>query len=138
MIVHRGLCGCGKIEYVFEDDPINAAFCYCHECQIHTGSDKWFGLWVPAEKFNFTKGTPSNFTRLGDSGKEMNHKFCAICATTLCIEVTVGGFYSVSASTLSKNNFFPKMAIYTASAPEWAVFPPGVPKFDVLPPEMSR
>ena len=135
---HIGKCSCGKIEYCFEGEPINSAFCYCHECQTHTGSDKWFGLWVPIDKFKFTKGTPSIFTRLGDSGKDMHHKFCADCGTNLCVEVTVANLYSVAASTLSNNNeYTPNMLIYTASAPKWAVFPEGIPKFDILPPEMS-
>ncbi len=135
---YKGRCSCGNIEYLFEEEPINSAFCYCRECQIHTGSDKWFGLWVPVDKFNFTKGTPSNFTRLGDSGKNMNHQFCGDCGTTLCVEVTVGNFYSVAASTLNNSDeFSPKMAIYAKSAPKWAVFPDGVSKYDILPPEMG-
>ena len=39
----------------FEDEPVNSAFCYCKECQIHTGSDNCFGLWIP-EKENGVKG----------------------------------------------------------------------------------
>ncbi len=135
---YKGKCNCGNVEYTFEGEPINSAFCYCRECQAHTGSDKWFGLWVPVDKFKFTKGTPSNFTRLGDSGKDMNYQFCSHCGTTLCAEVTVGNFYSVAAATLDNNNeFSPKMAIYVSSAPEWAVFPEDIPKYDILPPGMG-
>ena len=135
---YKGKCGCGNVEYDFEGEPINSAFCYCHECQIHTGSDKWFGLWVPTENFKFTKGIPSTFTRIGDSGKEVNHKFCSDCGVTLSIEVTVGNFYSVAASTLNDHaSFSPAMAIYTASAPKWAVFPEGVPTFEILPPQFG-
>lgn len=135
---YEGKCGCGSVEYCFEGEPINSAFCYCRECQTHTGSDKWFGLWVPVEKFEFTKGVPSKFSRIGDSGKDVIHNFCSDCGTTLCAEVTVGNFYSVAASTLDNNNSFsPKMAIYTAHAPKWAVFPEGVPKYDILPPGMG-
>ncbi|MCF6202505.1 MAG: GFA family protein [Methylococcaceae bacterium] len=135
---YEGKCGCGNIEYDFEGEPINSAFCYCRECQTHTGSDKWFGLWVPLDKLNFTKGTPSTYTRIGDSGKDISLKFCSKCATALCAEVTVGNFYSVAASTIiSPNKFTPQMLIYTASAPNWAVFPEGVLKFDVLPPGMG-
>ena len=135
---YNGTCGCGNIEYSFEDEPINTIFCYCLECQTHTGSDKWFGMWVPVEKFKFTKGTPSNFTRIGDSGKDVIHKFCSECGVTLCAEITFGKFYSVGVSTLRDNNHFsPKMAIYTKSSPKWAVFPEGVPKFDKLPSGMG-
>jgi len=138
MTKNAGKCSCGKIEYCFDEEPINTAFCYCLECQKTTGSDKWFGLWVPKERFSFTKGTPSTFSRLGDSQQAMHHKFCADCGTTLCAEVTVGNFYSVAASTLNNHDkFSPNMAIYTASAPKWAVFPEGVPRFDILPPGMG-
>ncbi len=134
---YKGQCACGNIEYRFEGEPVNTAFCYCRACQKHTGSDKWFGLWVPIDNFHFTKGTPSTFTRLGDSGKAMNYKFCEHCATTLSVEVTVANFYSVAASTVIDNDeFFPKMAIYTAFAPKWAVFPENVAKFSILPPDL--
>jgi hypothetical protein len=135
---YEGKCGCGDVEFRFDGEPINAVFCYCRECQIHTGSDKWFGVWVPVNKFQFTKGTPANFTRVGASGKAVNYKFCSACGTTLCAEITVGKFYTVGVSTLtSKNDFTPKMAIYTAHASKWAGFPEGVPKFDILPPGMG-
>ena len=131
-----GSCGCGAINYSYEGTEINRVFCYCKQCQIHTGSDKWFGLWVPHDKFTFTKGTPSSFTRKGDSGKEMNHLFCEHCGVTLCVEVTVGNFYSVSAATLNDNQHLsPQMAIYTDFAPDWAVFPDNIPKFAKLPPQ---
>ncbi|MCX4027780.1 GFA family protein [Endozoicomonas sp. SM1973] len=138
MAKYEGSCGCGHVKYAFEGEPINAAFCYCKECQKHTGSDKWFGLWVPKDKFAFTKGETKSYTRKGDSSKDIHHQFCSRCGTTVCVEVTVAGFYSVSASTLDDSSHFsPKMAIYTASAPKWAVFPEDVPKFDILPPEFS-
>ena len=138
MTSYQGSCACGNIHYTFENEPINSAFCYCTACQKHTGSDKWFGLWVPIDGLKFTKGTPSTFTRIGDSGKAMHHKFCDVCSTTLCIEVTVANFYSVAASTIdNKKDLSPNMAIYTASAPAWAVFPENVPKFDTLPPDLQ-
>ncbi|WP_027706777.1 GFA family protein [Zooshikella ganghwensis] len=135
---YKGQCACGAVAYSIDGEPINTAFCYCKSCQVHTGSDKWFGVWVPKEKLTFTKGQPTLYTRLGDSGKDMIHNICGHCGTTLCIEVTVGNFYSVSASTLDNHeNLKPNIAIYTASAPSWAVFPEGIAKYDVLPPELS-
>ena len=139
MSQYTGSCACGALEYSFEGEPINTVFCYCRECQKNTGSDKWFGVWVPINKFHFTKGEPSVFTRLGDSGKKMNHNFCSTCATTVCVEVAVGDFYSVSGASLRGNtSFSPRMAIYTASAPSWAVFPEGIPKYKVYPPGLGE
>ncbi|QPB83523.1 hypothetical protein CWC22_011195 [Pseudoalteromonas rubra] len=134
---HIGSCRCGDIEFCFDKDPINSIFCYCKDCQALTGSDKWFGLWVPIENFSFTKGTPSSYTRSGGSGKEVHYHFCSTCSTALCAEVTAGNFYSVSATSLKHNNFTPKMSIYASSAPSWATFPDNVPKFDILPPGMA-
>ena len=53
MSVKNGSCGCGKLKYSVEGEPINSLFCYCKECQIITGSDKWFGVWVPKDKLKF-------------------------------------------------------------------------------------
>lgn len=138
MAVKNGSCGCGNLKYSVEGEPINSLFCYCKECQILTGSDKWFGVWVPKDNFKIVSGSPVIFTRKGDSGKDMNYLFCAICGVTICAEVTVGNLYSVAVSTFNNSNdFVPAMAIYTASAPNWAVFPEGVPKFEILPPNLG-
>ncbi|WP_434341033.1 GFA family protein [Motilimonas cestriensis] len=134
MEIHTGSCRCGDIEFCFYNDPINSIFCYCRECQALTGSDKWFGLWVARDNFEFTKGAPSTYTRAGNSGKDVNYKFCGTCSTALCAEVTAGNFYSVSATSLKNNKFNPKMSIYASFAPPWAIFPVDVPKFDALPP----
>ncbi len=129
-----GRCSCGDIELSFTGEPINAVFCYCTDCQRDTGSDKWFGLWVATDNLAFTKGGPQTFSRLGSSGKPVHKKFCGSCGTTLCSEFTAGGFYSVAASVLDqKNDFSPRMAIYTASAADWAVYPKDVPKYDTFP-----
>ncbi len=133
-----GKCGCGDIELAFTGEPLNAVFCYCTDCQRDTGSDKWFGLWVPNDRLAFTKGEPQTFTRLGASGKPVHKKFCGTCGTTLGSDFTAGGFYSIAASVLDQSNdFSPRMAIYTASAADWAVYPPGVPKFDTFPDSSS-
>ena len=138
MSVRKGSCGCGRLQYSVEGEPINSLFCYCKECQILTGSDKWFGVWIPKDNFKIVSGRPVVFTRKGDSGKEMNYLFCEKCGVTICAEVTVGNFYSVAVPTFNNSNdFVPAMAIYTASAPDWAVFPEGVPKFDILPPNLG-
>ena len=138
MTKHIGSCSCGEIEFCFEGEPINSIFCYCKACQAMTGSDKWFGLWVAKNNFTFTKGQPMTYTRAGASGKAVHHLFCGTCSEVLCGEVTIGNFYSVSATSLTDNPFSPQMAIYTASAPKWAVMPDALPRFEYLPPGMGK
>ena len=135
MSTNYGRCDCGNIEYEFQDDPINTVFCYCKTCQLHTNSDKWFGVWVPFNKFKFIKGTPSSFTAIGDSGKETHRLFCGDCATPIGLKCDGFDLYSLSASTIEGGKALrPKMLIYTSVAPDWATFPKGVPKYDTLPP----
>lgn len=138
MSTQEGGCKCGAVKYSCSGKPINSAFCYCTECQNLTGTDKWFGIWFPKDSFTFTKGTPSVLTRKGDSGQDMHQMSCNECGEILCAEVTVGNFYSVSASTLNNNKIHtPAMLIYTSSAPEGVVFPENVPNFKILPPHLG-
>ncbi|MFT5549442.1 MAG: hypothetical protein ACI9CO_001369 [Candidatus Azotimanducaceae bacterium] len=133
--ISRGKCACGKVEFQYEGQAINAVFCYCSECQLHTGSDKFFGVRVANDKFKLTKGSPEKYTRIGDSHKNVNYCFCKHCGTNLFSEVTFADIVSTSASTLINNDELkPNMVIYTSSAPSWAVFPKGVPRFDKNPP----
>lgn len=134
---HIGSCRCRDIEFYFDNDPINSILCFCKECQALTGSDKWFGHWVPKDNFKFTKGTPFTYTRTGGSGKDVIYFFCGTCSTVLCAEVSAGNLYSVSATSLKSNTFSPKMSIYTSSAAPWAMVPDDVPKFDILPPGLG-
>ena len=68
MSVKNGSCGCEYLECFVEGESINSVFCYCKECQVHTGSDKWFGIWFPKDNFKTVTGNPVVFTRKGDSG----------------------------------------------------------------------
>lgn len=134
-----GRCACGKISYVYSGEPINSVFCYCKQCQIHTGSDKWFGIWVKKENFAIVQGRPSIFTRIGDSGQPTNYQFCHHCGTTVCAEIVVGNFYSIAASTLDNTQgLAPDMLIYRAYAPSWATIPENIPAYDILPPFLTE
>lgn len=59
-----GSCECGELSYSVSGEPINLVFCYCKSCQIHTGSDKWFGAWFRKGQFRITHGEPKAYTRL--------------------------------------------------------------------------
>ena len=134
----HGQCACGNVKYGYEGDPINIVFCYCKECQIHTGSDKFFALWVPKNNFQVEKGKTLVYTRLGDSGKQMHHHFCKDCGVTVYIDVEVIDMVSIAVVTLDDSqNLAPKMAIYTASAPKWAVLPENIHLFEKLPPGLT-
>jgi len=90
MSKYHGRCDCGDIEYKFQDDPINTVFCCCNNCQLHTNYDKWFGVWVPFNKFKFVKRHAFKFHsnwRLGE--KKRIDYFVEIALLQLVSSVTV-------------------------------------------------
>ena len=91
------------------------------------------------DNFTFTKGMPSTYVRVGDSGRKTRYNFCQSCGVTVCAEIEVGNFYSISASTLDdQTDLKPAMLIYTAYAPTWSTLPEGIPNFDILPPFLTE
>ena len=136
---HQGQCACGEIHYHFTGEPIDSAFCYCTDCQKHSGTDKFFGLWVTYDQLVIDQGKPASYTRIGDGDHEVTHHFCSTCGTNLFINVHVANIYSVAAGTLDNHESFkPNHLIYTASATKWAVFPEGVEKHAQLPPMYTQ
>ena len=132
-MIREGKCSCGKIKFTVKDIPINTLFCYCKECQISCGSDKFFGIWYYPEQFKLKKGKPKEYIRKSDNSGEIYFKFCGFCGTRI-FGKTADGIIIVSGATL--NNFEglePKMAIYTKSAPKWAILPTNIPCFETFP-----
>ncbi len=137
--MRKGSCQCGQVVFEFSGEPINQVFCYCTDCQARTGSDQWFGIWVPSENFSFVGETePTKYTTLDDSGGDIHCHTCPHCGVSLSVEFTSGGFHTVAAGTIHDNGEFrPKLAIFTASAPAWALIPDDIPVFDRMPPDMG-
>jgi hypothetical protein len=123
-------CNCGEVEIKIKGDPANTCFCYCTECQKLTGSDKGFIAHFPSDSVSLTKGTPSEYSRQGNSGKNVTYFFCPTCGSMVFGKAEVLPFVSVAVPRLENpNDYQPKMAFYTASAPSWAVFNPDIPSF---------
>lgn len=137
--MRTGSCECGQIHFEYTGAPIKQVFCYCTDCQKRTGSDHWFGIWVPTENIRFTGDSiPMLYTTQDASGNDIHCRTCPHCGVSLSIEFTSAGFHTVAASCIDNNNDLePELAIFTSSAPKWALLPDDIPLFDRLPPEMS-
>ena len=137
--MRKGGCQCGQVRFEFSAEPINQVFCYCTDCQSRTGSDHWFGIWVPSDDFKYVGVlSPSVYTTKDDSGGDINCYTCPDCGVSLSVEFTSGGFHTVGAGHIEGNDEFkPKLAIFAASAPSWAILPTDIPVFDRMPPQMG-
>lgn len=128
-----GCCSCGDVKFSVEGDPVNTVFCYCKECQIASGSDKFYGVWFQPDQLTFIEGKVKEFKRIGDSGGELIYKFCENCGTTVCGDSSYG-IVTVAGATLDNTDGIePKMAIFTKSAPRWAILPTAIPCFETMP-----
>ena len=137
--MRNGSCECGQVRFEFSGEPINEVFCYCTDCQKRTGSDHWFGIWVPSANLKFTGDIePSVYTTKDDGGGDIHCRGCPVCGVSLSVEFTSAGFHTVAASSIDGNDEFqPRFAIFAASAPKWALLPDDIPVFDRMPPDMG-
>jgi hypothetical protein len=82
MHVH-GSCHCGLVRYEADVDPARTAICHCVDCQRLTGTA--YRVSVPALEgtFRITRGSPSVYVKLGDSGARRAQGFCDTCGSPL-------------------------------------------------------
>jgi len=86
-----GGCQCGAVR--FEAGRLGrSSICHCRMCQKATGG--FFGPYVDAFDFTWTKGPPQYF----QSSQKAKRGFCAACGTPLSFEM--GGDVGVSIGAL--------------------------------------
>ncbi|KAF3390239.1 hypothetical protein F1880_009253 [Penicillium rolfsii] len=84
-----GSCMCGGVTYAVEADNYLAALCHCTDCQKWAGGAFTSNAVVPRNSFKVTKGTPTVYDAIGDSGKINKHFFCPTCGSSLYTELEV-------------------------------------------------
>ncbi len=129
-----GGCACGETRHQFNEPPLNALFCYCKDCQKASGSDKIFSLLLKIDSFEITQGNLSIYKTTAKSGNEVERHFCPKCGSTLFGKSNAMGIMGLAAASLDDSDEYePKMAIFTNSAPKWAVIPDDIPNFPEIP-----
>ena len=83
-MITTGGCFCGSIEYQADIDPNMIGICHCRDCQIFGGSAFRTVAAVTPGNFQFTRGEPTYFEKISDSGAVRKMSFCANCGTHLC------------------------------------------------------
>ena len=75
MEIRNGSCGCGSLKYQLKVTQLTLYSAIVKNAKNY-GSDKWFGTWIPKSNFKIIEGSPLIYSRLGDSGKDLNLLFC--------------------------------------------------------------
>jgi hypothetical protein len=102
-MITTGGCFCGSIEYQTDIDPNMIGICHCRDCQIFGGSAFRTVAAVTPKNFEFTRGQPTYFEKVSDSGAVRKMAFCSSCGTHLCSLPTnansEGAFVSIRIAT---------------------------------------
>lgn len=129
----EGGCQCGAIRYVVRAAPRLVFACHCTACQRRSGAATVVSLIVREADFHLTQGRLRPQTRLGDSGGELTHWFCAACGTPILGMKRGDGeaaYETVRLGTLDDiSDIVPSVHCWTRSAQGWVVIPPDTHNF---------
>ncbi|KAF2272500.1 DUF636 domain protein [Westerdykella ornata] len=76
-------CLCGAVRIQFSDEVLAKVLCHCLDCRKISGSTYSTNILVPGTNFSIASGTPKQFTKKVDSGKDFTSFFCGDCGSTL-------------------------------------------------------
>lgn len=110
--VHEGGCLCGALRYETSGPPDRVVFCHCRFCQRATGTAFLVETMFPRSRFRLTKGTPATYAlNSAGSGKRVEIKFCATCATKIYLDLErVPNDVGVYSGTFDDSNWFERSA----------------------------
>jgi hypothetical protein len=113
-VTHTGTCFCGAVEIEVTGEPLEAGYCHCSSCRLHSGAPLVaFTLWR-AECVTILRGAEV----LGRFAKtEMSHRrFCMRCGGKVMTEHPGMGCTDVPAAVLATLEFAPTVHLNYAEA----------------------
>ncbi|KAJ7857627.1 glutathione-dependent formaldehyde-activating GFA [Mycena olivaceomarginata] len=95
---HTGGCHCKKVRYEFEHPDIYASVvvnCNCSICEDRG----YLNVFTPEDKFRFTAGE-QELTQYVFGSKNVSHRFCSTCGTSIGPLVSKDGFVVINTRTI--------------------------------------
>lgn len=83
----NGGCRCGAIRFRLTRDPMFSFACHCTDCQQLTASAFSFGLAVPADGYELTKGHGTEYAKTADTGNTSRQYFCDNCGSWISTKI---------------------------------------------------
>jgi hypothetical protein len=131
-----GRCACGKITVaITADKPVGTRQCWCRQCQkIAAGGPTHNAIFL-AEDVKVT-GVLATSAWTAASGNTLTHSFCPLCGTQIYGQSSARmNLKTVRIGVLdTPHGLRPKMAIWTAEAPDWALIDPAIKHYEGQPP----
>ncbi|MBE9098950.1 GFA family protein [Vacuolonema iberomarrocanum] len=120
---YAGGCQCGQIRFEIRAEPLTLYACHCKECQKQSSSAFGMSMSVPRDAIVILQGTPKQWTRGADSGREMSCLFCGECGTRLFHNPSRNSkITNVKPGTLDDTSWLkPVGNLWTRRAQKWVV-----------------
>jgi hypothetical protein len=125
----RGKCHCGEITYQGEVTPGTVAICHCADCQAFAGAP--YRAMIRPDPASFQlEGTPKQYTKTADSGRQRVQGFCGTCGSHLYAADPDGGNLALRIGVIAERAELgePARQIWCDSALDWALDLSGVPQ----------
>ncbi|WP_114766821.1 GFA family protein [Vibrio rhodolitus] len=121
--VRTAECSCGQVSLICKGEPIRTAICHCFACQKRTGSVFGVQARFSREQVSYT-GDVVEYSRIADSGNQVNYAFCPACGTTVMLTLSALPEFTVIPVGLftSRDLPQPSFSVYEQHKQAWVKF----------------
>ncbi len=130
-----GGCGCGRIRYRVETEPLIVHACHCTWCQRETGTAFALNAMIEADRVVHTGDEPELVVTPSESGKGQVIARCPTCRIAVWSNYGGSGPLTrfVRVGTLDDPSALPPdVHIFARSKQPWLVLPEGAPAYDIF------
>jgi hypothetical protein len=131
----EGGCGCGKVRYRLNSEPIVVHCCHCRWCQRESGAAFALNAVIEADRVELLGAQPERIETPSASGKGQAVFRCPECKVALWSHYGGAGDKAdfIRVGTLDDPDACPPdVHIFTASKQPWAVLPEGAEAFEAF------
>ncbi len=113
-------CLCGQLSITCEGEPVRVSVCHCLACQRRSGSAFSAQARWPEGQVRI-EGRSSEWTRTGDEGGRIVHRFCPTCGSTLYYTIdSMPGLIAVPIGAFADPDFpSPTFSVYEERRHRW-------------------
>ena len=132
-------CLCGGFRVIVTGEPNAVGICHCTECQRRSGVPLTYNAYFKMSQVRL-EGEHKLYTRDGQEGRKVYHRFCPTCGATVCWTADrLVDTYGIAVGAFEEPNLPPPaFSIWEASKRPHVAVPDGVQHFPTQRPVAPR
>jgi len=133
--MYYGRCACGQVKATISGEPVAVRQCWCRQCQQIAAGGPTNNAMFREQDVRFS-GELASHDHVAASGNVLTRSFCPNCGTPVVAQSSARPqFRTMRLGFLEPGHgLSPRMAIWTADAPEWARIDPALESHEGQPP----